>query len=297
MNNKRRLISVIMITYGHEKYIEEAINGVFKQKTDYDIELIIADDCSPDNTGEVVENLLSKAPVNIRVKYTRHNTNVGMINNFVWALKQAKGSYIAICEGDDYWTDPLKLQKQVLFLESHTDYVLTFTRRDILKDSILESSSSMYEKSTFDKNEIPHLKVPTLTVMFRNLIDDIPSQMSEEIIDASLFLFLSQYGAFYYFDENTAVYRVHQGGAWSGSSEIMKYTRSVNVRLAAWKHLQNINKVELARVLVTWLRWKKDAELRKRKYFAALSSICLEFYFTFYIRKNALRTKFPTKNP
>lgn len=115
-------VSVIMITFNHEPYIREAINGVLMQKVNFELELIIADDCSTDNTAGIINDVLDNHANSSIIRYTRHQTNKGMMPNFIWALQQCKGEYIALCEGDDYWTDPYKLQKQVDFLEDNKDY-------------------------------------------------------------------------------------------------------------------------------------------------------------------------------
>ncbi|HAT80174.1 MAG TPA: hypothetical protein DCS17_01820, partial [Flavobacterium sp.] len=106
-------VSVCMITYLHENFIEQAINGVLMQKGNFEIELIIANDNSPDETNIIVQNCIVNHPNGSWIKYTHHKTNLGMMPNFVWALQQCKGKYIAICEGDDFWTDSFKLQKQI----------------------------------------------------------------------------------------------------------------------------------------------------------------------------------------
>ena len=121
------LVSVIMITYGHEKYIEEAIRGVFLQKTNFPLELIISNDKSPDSTDEIIKNIIKSAPENISVNYIQHLENIGMLPNFISTLKMAEGKYIAVCEGDDYWTDENKLQKQIDFLEKNHYLPLPFT--------------------------------------------------------------------------------------------------------------------------------------------------------------------------
>lgn len=283
MRNEEPMVTVVMITYGHENYIEKAIHGVFMQKTSFPVELIIANDCSPDNTDDVVENLLALAPLNITVKYTRHKNNLGMISNFVWALKQGTGKFIAVCEGDDYWTDPLKLQKQVDFLEKNDKYVLSFTQRDILNNDILEITEPLNNKTSFCKTEIPSIYVPTLTVVFRNLMNKMPDQMNDKIIDGSLFLFLSQFGLFHCLPEKTAVYRKHDDGMWSGNSNLNNYTRSVDVRLAAWKHFPNIDRVSLAHTLVNWIRLKKIEERIQKMHWSALRSVFQEYYFISYI--------------
>ena len=111
MNHKHK-VSVVMITYGHEKFIREAIEGVLMQECDFEVELILANDCSPDQTDSVIQDIIKNHPKGCWIKYIRQENNIGMMPNFIFALKQCKGKYIALCEGDDYWTDPLKLQKQ-----------------------------------------------------------------------------------------------------------------------------------------------------------------------------------------
>ena len=130
-------VSVVMITYNHEAYIQQAIEGVLMQECDFKVELIIADDNSPDNTEVVVKKILSEHSKASWIKYTKHNANKGMNSNFIWATKQCKGKYIAICEGDDYWTDSNKLQKQVDFLEKNKDYGLVSTLRENLYQFVI----------------------------------------------------------------------------------------------------------------------------------------------------------------
>ena len=119
-------VSVSMPTYGQENYILDAIKGVVSQQYDGEIEFIISNDNSPDQTDEIIENYLKNTdiPNNISIKYIKHENNIGAIPNFAWTLQQSSGKYIAICEGDDYWTDPLKLQKQVDFLEENEEYTM-----------------------------------------------------------------------------------------------------------------------------------------------------------------------------
>ncbi|TVZ26046.1 glycosyltransferase involved in cell wall biosynthesis [Gillisia sp. Hel_I_86] len=119
---KSPCVSVVMITYSHEKYIREAIESVLMQECDFEVELIVADDKSPDNTEAIVKDIINQHPKGNWIRYIKHEVNKGMMPNFIWALNQAKGKYTALCEGDDYWIDPLKLQKQVNFLESNPAY-------------------------------------------------------------------------------------------------------------------------------------------------------------------------------
>src|SRR5690554_4287581 len=118
-------VSVAMISYNHENYIKEAIEGVLMQKCNFNVELIVAEDNSPDNTEAVVLDLIKNHKNGHWIKYVKHSTNKGMMPNFIWTLNECKGKYIAICEGDDYWTNPHKLQKQIDFLEANEDYALS----------------------------------------------------------------------------------------------------------------------------------------------------------------------------
>lgn len=292
MNNYPK-ISVVTITYGHENYIAETLKGVFMQEYPGEIEFIIANDNSPDDTDKVVKDFIDKTniPEIFSIKYTKHSTNKGMIPNFIWALGQAQGKYIALCEGDDYWVDPMKLQKQVKFLEENEEYVLCFTNRDILADGKITVNSPLYTKSSFNQSEIPRVYVPTLTSVFRNVVAEIPPKLYNNLIDASLFLFLSQYGSFYYFDQTTSVYRVHSDGVFSGNNDVVNYTRSVKARLAAWFFLKKVDKISLIYVLQNIIQFKKQSELRDRKYWSVFKSVCWEQFFKGYVLLFLLKSK------
>ena len=127
------MVSVVMMTYGHENYIRQAIEGVLMQNCFFEVELIVANDCSTDKTDLIIKDIIQNHPRGNWIKYHHHEKNVGMMPNFIFALHQATGKYVALCDGDDYWTDPLKLQKQVGFLEENEEYVLCFHKIKILK--------------------------------------------------------------------------------------------------------------------------------------------------------------------
>ena len=116
MKDSATAISVIMITYNHADYISKAIEGVLMQKTNFKVELIISNDASTDQTHQAIEEAIKVLPENVTVSYFNQKKNVGMMPNFLFVLQQAKSPYIAQCDGDDYWTDSNKLQKQFDFL-------------------------------------------------------------------------------------------------------------------------------------------------------------------------------------
>lgn len=126
MEINRPLLSIVTITYNHELFIAKTIEGVLMQQVNFPMEFIIAEDCSTDNTKKIVLDYANLYPELIKV-ITSEN-NVGAVANERRAMLAARGKYIAFCEGDDYWTDPLKLQKQVDFLETHPEYCVCFHR-------------------------------------------------------------------------------------------------------------------------------------------------------------------------
>jgi glycosyltransferase involved in cell wall biosynthesis len=215
-------VSVLMITYNHEKFIKEAALGVLMQKCTFEIELIIGDDSSTDNTRNNIMQIIESHPRGQIIKYTRHNKNLGVAKNFVWTLSQCKGKYVALCEGDDYWTDPYKLQKQVDFLEANPDYVITYHDAmlvDINSKLIAPSKLSDSSKRDFSSEQMRHARnlILTMTMCFQNLKNDFPQELNEaKKGDQFLISFLGNYGKGKYMEDILpSAYRIHSGGIWS----------------------------------------------------------------------------------
>jgi glycosyltransferase involved in cell wall biosynthesis len=174
------LISVVMITYAQEKYIREAIEGVLMQTCDFEVELIIANDCSPDETNGIIRNIIENDPNGRLIKYHFQEENIGMMPNFHFALSKAKGKYIAICDGDDYWIDEFKLQKQVNFLEENVNYSIVYARTKKLYSngtfSLFDVGINQTDDKTF-KDLVLKNFIPSVTVMFKNpvLVEQLPN--------------------------------------------------------------------------------------------------------------------------
>ena len=163
-------VSVLMMTYMHNSFIQPALFGVINQLCDFNVELIIADDCSRDDSSKTINNFLNniEIPDNFHVSYKKNKKNIGMNANYIMAFNCARGKYIANCEGDDYWTDPLKLQKQVDFLEANPDYAIHSGNACYLNYKEGEKIYDDNESHTFDINDfITKNNLITLTVMFR----------------------------------------------------------------------------------------------------------------------------------
>lgn len=119
------VISVIVTTYNHEKYISECLEGILLQKNCPEFEIVIGNDCSTDKTGEIISQYADKYPDKIVV--LKRDKNLGMLQNLKDCFKNCKGEFIAICEGDDYWIDNKKLKKQYMALEKNTDALMCFS--------------------------------------------------------------------------------------------------------------------------------------------------------------------------
>ena len=213
---EKPLLSVVMITYGHEKYIQEAIEGVFLQKTDFLVELIIANDSSPDNSDEIIRETIKKAPENIIVKYTNHEKNKGMYVNSIWTLHQANGVYIAACEGDDYWTDENKLQQQVDFLEKNKDFAISYHRVQYLKGTelaMLDHHRLKNEEKISTLEELSNTNfINTLSAVFRKNDLEIPDWFTYTSVgDYLLWLMICRKGKIHYSPKTMGVYRYGTG--------------------------------------------------------------------------------------
>ena len=228
MNTKQNFkVSVCMITYGHESYIKQAIEGVLMQNCNFEVELIIADDCSPDRTQTIVNEIKSTHENGYWIRYKKHKPNKGMIPNFVWTLKECKGKYIALCEGDDYWTDPLKLQKQVDFLEFNNDFSAIASNSLIVYEGNKKESHHFKRKikktlTVDDMLETRHFHTATYLFKSEFFKSDFPLNVLSG--DRTLFLLLSCFGKTEVLPEITAVYRKNEGGVSSNvvSEQMMK---------------------------------------------------------------------------
>jgi glycosyltransferase involved in cell wall biosynthesis len=227
---KNPIVSVVMITYNHENFIEEAIDGVLMQNFDSDIELIIANDKSTDHTHQAIEDVLAKdISEHIQVRYFNHKINKGMMSNFIWSLEQAEGKYIALCEGDDYWTDPFKLQKQVNFLEENEEYNLVtsyITQYNQNEDSFIKPKKM--KAYSFDyKDMIEKNHSPTCVSVIRNEIERGFELIEDRGTDSQLWLrVLGKNKKAYKFKTSMAVYRKHDGGVSSITHQSHKTYRN-----------------------------------------------------------------------
>ena len=143
MSEKTPLVSVCTLAYNHEPYIRECLDGILMQKTNFAFELLIHDDASTDGTADIIREYEAKYPDIIKPIYqTENQYSKGVKINATIQFPRAKGKYIALCEGDDYWTDPLKLQKQVDFMEANPNCSLCCHHMKVYSEFIKECTIS-----------------------------------------------------------------------------------------------------------------------------------------------------------
>jgi glycosyltransferase involved in cell wall biosynthesis len=234
MNNEP-LVSVIMVTYNHEKYVAEAIKSVLMQKTGFSFQLIIGEDCSKDKTRKIVEQFAMNYPA--RIKAVLNSENSGVHKNAQNIYKVCTGKYIAMLDGDDFWTDQYKLQKQVDFLEAypefglvHTDFNLLFyERKKIITNYNQRKKIKIPEGYIFEDliySPVPLIK--TCTTVIRNKMVDFDSFYSVvfkrkwHLGDLPLWLEISKKSKVGYIPKATATYRLLKESA-SKTKDIKKH--------------------------------------------------------------------------
>jgi GT2 family glycosyltransferase/pyruvate-formate lyase-activating enzyme len=222
------LVSISCITYNHERYIRECLDGFLQQKTTFPIEVLIHEDASTDGTAAIIKEYAKKYPTIIKPTFQKENQFSKGILVTIDIYSRAKGKYLAVCEGDDYWTDPLKLQKQVEFLEAHPECSICFHpvvvrhEDNSVHDYIFphpQTHPFVYRSSLTElKHLVPFNYIQTNSVMYRwrfynESLEDI---FPRDILPGDWFLHLlhAEKGKIGFIDEVMAVYRRHSGGIW-----------------------------------------------------------------------------------
>lgn len=228
MIEKNVKVSISLVTFNHEKYIVQAIESILMQVVNFDYEIIIGEDYSSDKTREIVREYYHKYPEKISLILPEDNLGCYGQKIFVQTLKACQGEYIALLDGDDYWTSTNKLQAQVDFLDSHPDCAICF--HDVVK--VIENGSLESVKyNEFQPQEISTIKnllksnfIPTCSTLYRNrLFTDFPDGYYDLICgDWILHVFNAQHGKIGYINQSMGAYRVHEHGLFSSMKNIRK---------------------------------------------------------------------------
>ncbi|MEG1563692.1 MAG: glycosyltransferase [Bacteroides sp.] len=232
MERKKIKVSVIMLAYNIDRYVETAIRSVLCQELDEPVQLVIAEDSSTDRTLDICRGYEALYPD--RITLVRHEHNVGLQQNFLDAHCRCTGEYIAICDGDDYWTDRHKLRKMVAYMDAHPDTAICFHRvinyyegdgskslsnggqqavtglLDLARSNYITNSSSLFRRKYY----------PEAPAWFARITS----------CDYAMHLLNAQHGSIYYFKRPMAVYRKHGKGIWSEAGADKQLTAALEVR-------------------------------------------------------------------
>ncbi len=264
------LLSICCITYNHEEFIKDTLDGFLMQKTDFSIEIIIHDDASTDNTAQIIKDYARK---DNKIVPILRSTNLKSTGEPIFPItfKKAKGKFIAMCEGDDYWIDPLKLQKQVDFLENNQDFSLCcagFVKKNLkygTKESIVYyANDNNLEGFVFDINDMAErwLTQPLTCLFVKDDMDFETYKRYKYFRDIHLFYHLVKLKKGYYFSSEFGVYNIHSSGLTSMDNGIV----NTNAAYKCYKELESFN---------------NDSFIRRKRFITSVSLLTLDFNYKY----------------
>lgn len=220
------LVSVICTAYNHERYIRDALEGFVMQKTKFPFEVIVHDDASTDGTADIIREYEKKYPDIIKPIYQKENQysrGVRIGRDIIMPL--VKGKYVAFCEGDDYWTDPLKLQKQVDFLEKHEDYAMCVSSckwLDLRTNEVVSGMTVSVDTDVSVEDVILEKDgriFQTATIVVRSEINRLFPEwrLMNPVGDYAMFINAGIHGKIRMLSDVMSVYRWYSATSWTGA--------------------------------------------------------------------------------
>jgi len=245
------LVTVCCTTYNHESYVREAIESFLVQETEFPFEIIIHDDASTDGTAAIIQEYAEKYPRLIRTIIQTENqySKAGLINPRL-VFPMAAGKYLALCEGDDYWTDRRKLHKQVSFLETNPGYVITYSDCQPFDENGVVDHDYGGAREDLTATQLKKATpIFTLTSCFRNVIDEVPLDlMSARYGDLVMWSLLGHHGKGKYLPEvSPSAYRVHDRGLHSSKDDNQRAVMRLITISALYAYYVRIGDKEIAR--------------------------------------------------
>ena len=234
-------VTVILTTYNHEKYIEQALDSVLIQEATFGFEVVVLEDCSGDRTRDILLDYQKRAPSKIRLILAERNQCSN--EPFATAFQASQSQYIAVLDGDDYWTSPHKLQKQVDFLDAHPECAMCFHNVTVFYE---DESREPWDHNPPRQKEISTLEdlwmdcfIASCSPMFRQgLLDEFPNWYNTTFFgDWSLYILYAERGKIGYINEVMGAYRVHSGGVWSGLSDVEQLSSAISFHESLNAHL------------------------------------------------------------
>ena len=239
-DNDRIIVSINCLTYNHAKYIRQCLDGFVMQQTDFRYEAIVHDDASTDGTTEIVREYADRYPdIIVPIFESENQYSKGIPGKLTRLLEdRSRGEYIAICEGDDYWTDPLKLQKQVEHMERHPECTMSCNRTkmySVLRKKYIGENYCYNKDRTVAVEDVVKrggLFVSTCSVVYRKEIKgpDYPDYCIQcHIGDYPLQIMAAMKGTIYYFNDVMSVYRVENSASWAGQIEGISVDKLISI--------------------------------------------------------------------
>jgi glycosyltransferase involved in cell wall biosynthesis len=233
-------LSVVVITYNHERFIAQALDSILAQRVNFDYEIVVGEDCSTDSTRDILMEFHHRYPGRIVPLLRQHN--LGAMRNFEAAIGACRGQYLAFLEGDDYWACEDKLQRQVDFLDTHTDFAICCHPVRFLDDDASAKADEFRflpaGPYTIEDLLKGNFVMTCSTVLRRDLIPPLPRWFSKmKLGDWPLFALVAQHGKIELMDAVMAVYRVHSGSTWSSLPSTTRLRESARMLRALDKHL------------------------------------------------------------
>jgi glycosyltransferase involved in cell wall biosynthesis len=230
-NQVRPKVSVVILTYNHEKWITQAVESVLMQETNFDLEITIVEDCSTDGTRELVVDFQRRFPEHIGLKLSEENGEYR--KNLAAAFLESSGRYIAQLDGDDYWTSPHKLQKQADYLDVHPECVMSFHNvkvfdEDGTADPWYLNSSAQEEITGLEDLLVVNYIASCSPMLRQGVVKEFPEwYYTAAWADWPLYLLHAQHGKIGYLDEVMGARRFHSGGMWAGLSNAQKVEHTI----------------------------------------------------------------------
>jgi len=225
-------LSVMMITYNHERFIAQALESILAQRVNFDYEIVVGEDCSTDRTRDILMDFHRRYPD--RIVPLLRDQNLGIMHNFEATLGACRGRYLALLEGDDYWTSEDKLQRQTDFLDAHSDYAICCHRAQIVQETGVNEEAVFPSLPAGPYTLEDLLKgnfIMTCTVLYRrDSGGKIPGWFREmKLGDWPLMVLAARSGKIRLMDEIMAAYRMHTGGTWTSRTPSGRLQESIKM--------------------------------------------------------------------
>ena len=272
------MVSVILLTYNHERYIAQALDSVLSQEAPFDFQVLVSEDCSTDRTRQIIARYAELHPERIRMFLSDRNLNTNEVT--LRALRAASGAYVAFLDGDDYWTSPNKLERQVQFLEQHPECAMCFHNAI----QFWEDRSQPSEHFNSDTQALTSGIAELLSGNFiaacspmirRSALSSIPAWFENcaSSADWPLYFLAAQHGAIGFIPEIMGAYRIHGGGIWSAASPVRQFEHVIEFSNVLRQHLGTAHEREVVRLTAHRYRKLGLAHLQEANYGLATQAL------------------------